>query len=184
MKVLSPSQHPRLNEVTGFLLLSLGLVVLLSLVSYHAQDPSWDTAASARPHNLVGYPGSYIADLLYQAFGIAAFLFPLLIFLLSWKWIRSEEVEAGAVKVAGTVLLCLGLCTSLSFTSSHLFRGTVRIGGTVGFVVGRWLLDSLNLAGALVATGTAVVVSVYLVSSFTISRLNVWAAWFRVPRER
>ena len=57
MKLLSPTQHRRLNEVIGFLLLSLGLVMLLSLISYHTQDPSWNTAAASRPLNLVGYPG-------------------------------------------------------------------------------------------------------------------------------
>ena len=64
MKLLSPTEHRRLNEVTGFLLLSMGLVILLSLVSYHAQDPSWDTAAGSRPLNLVGYPGSWLSDVL------------------------------------------------------------------------------------------------------------------------
>ena len=98
MKLLSPTQHKRLNEVTGFLLLSAGLVTLLSLVSYHTQDPSWDTAAEAQPLNLIGYPGSYTADLLFQALGASAFLFPLLMFLLAWKWIRSESLEAGGVK--------------------------------------------------------------------------------------
>ena len=105
MKLLSPTQHKRLNEVTGFLLLSAGLVALLSLVSYHAQDPSWDTASEARPLNLIGYPGAYLADLCYQIFGAAALLFPLLAFLLSWKWIRSEQLEAGGTKVLGSVLL-------------------------------------------------------------------------------
>ena len=83
MKLLSPTQHRRLNEIIGFLLLSLGLVMLLSLVSYHTQDPSFDTASAARPLNLVGYPGSYLSDLFFQMFGAAAFLFPLLTFLLS-----------------------------------------------------------------------------------------------------
>src|SRR5438309_2610253 len=105
MKLLSPTQHKRLNEVTGFLLLSAGLVTLLSLVSYHAQDPSWDTASNARPLNLIGYPGAYLADLVLQAFGVTAMLFPLFVFLLSWKWIRSEPVEAGGVKVLGSLLL-------------------------------------------------------------------------------
>ena len=123
MKLLSPTQHRRLNEVTGFLLLSLGLVMLLSLVSYHAQDPSWDTAAGSRPLNLVGYPGSYLSDLLFQAFGAAAFLFPLLAFLLAWKWIRSEELEAGGVKMFGSLLLTLSLCAALSFLPWRLFGG-------------------------------------------------------------
>ncbi len=66
MKLLSPTPHKRLNEITGFLLLAAGLVMLLSLISYHAFDPSLDTASSARPLNLVGYPGSYLADLFFQ----------------------------------------------------------------------------------------------------------------------
>ena len=61
------------SVLIGFLLLSLGLVILLSLVSYHIQDPSLDTAATARPLNLLGYPGSYLADLAFQTFGFAPF---------------------------------------------------------------------------------------------------------------
>ena len=57
MKLLSPTQHRRLNEIIGFLLLSLGLVMLLSLVSYHTQDPSLDTAADFAPSQPGRLPG-------------------------------------------------------------------------------------------------------------------------------
>ena len=66
MKLLSPTQHKRLNEIIGFLTLCAGLVMLLSLVSYHTQDPSINTASTARPLNLIGYPGAWIADICYQ----------------------------------------------------------------------------------------------------------------------
>ncbi len=176
MKLLSPTQHYRLNEIIGFLLLSLGLVILLSLVSYHTQDPSWDTAASARPMNLVGYPGSYLADLAFQTFGAASFLFPLMAFLLSWKWIRSEELEAGSAKIIGFVLLTMSLADGLSFLPVHMFGGTIRIGGTLGLTLANYLVDNLNTTGALLATLTTVVLSVYLVSTFTIAKLAVWFA--------
>ena len=182
MKLLSPTQHRRLNEIVGFLLLSLGLVMLLSLVSYHTQDPSFDTAASARPLNLVGYPGSYISDLLFQMFGAAALLFPFLIFLLSWKWIRSEELQAGGVKIFGSILLTLALSAALSFAPFRLFEGTIRIGGTLGLMLANSLVDSLNVIGALVVTLTAIIISIYLVSTFTLATLAGWldgpAAWF------
>ncbi|MGA3235610.1 MAG: DNA translocase FtsK 4TM domain-containing protein, partial [Bryobacteraceae bacterium] len=187
MKLLSPSPHKRLNEITGFLLLAAGLVMLLSLISYHAFDPSLDTASSARPLNLVGYPGSYLSDFFFQMFGAAAFLFPLLTFLLAWRWIRSEEIEAGAVKLAGTLTLTLSACAALSFTPWRLFSGNIRIGGTLGFAVATWLVDSLNLAGALVVTATAVIISVYLVSTFTLAALSGWfaapMAWWERRRE-
>ncbi|MCX6631044.1 MAG: DNA translocase FtsK 4TM domain-containing protein [Candidatus Solibacter sp.] len=187
MKLLSPTQHRRLNEIVGFLLLSLGLVMLLSLVSYHTQDPSFDTAAASRPLNLVGYPGSYLSDVFFQMFGAAAFLFPLLTFLLSWKWIRSEELQAGGIKVFGSVLLTLALSAGLSFAPLHLFAGTIRIGGTLGLLLANYLVDSLNVVGALLVTLTAVVISVYLVSTFTLATLAGWmagpAAWFRARGE-
>jgi len=188
MKLLSPTQHRRLNEIVGFLLLSLGLVMLLSLVSYHTQDPSFDTAAASRPLNLVGYPGSYLSDLFFQMFGATALLFPLLTFLLSWKWIRSEELQAGGVKMFGSVLLTLALSAGLSFAPLRLFAGTIQIGGTLGLTLANYLVDSLNVIGALVVTLTAVVISVYLVSTFTLATLAGWlagpAAWFAARGER
>jgi S-DNA-T family DNA segregation ATPase FtsK/SpoIIIE len=176
MKLLSPTQHKRLNEIIGFLMLSTGLVVLLSLVSYHTQDPSLNTAASSRPLNLVGYPGAWIGDLFLQAFGAAAFLFPLLSFLLAWKWIRSDEIAAGGVKLVGSILLTLALSAGFSFAPLHLFGGMIPIGGTFGLALARYLVDGLNLTGALLVTLTTVVISVYLVSTFTLAKLAEWLA--------
>ncbi|HWQ54169.1 MAG TPA: DNA translocase FtsK 4TM domain-containing protein [Bryobacteraceae bacterium] len=180
MKLLSPTQHKRLNEVAGLLLLSLALLTLLSLVSYHAQDPSLNTAAgAARPLNLIGYPGSYAADLLLQAFGLAAFLFPVLNLLLAWKWIRSEDVEAPVAKILGTVLLLASVSAVCSVPRGWaVFGGTIHLGGMAGRLLGDYLLNTMNIAGAMVLTATTLIVSVYLVSSFTMAKL---AAWFAGP---
>ena len=43
--------------------------------------------------NLIGPVGAHVADLFLQSFGLAAFLFSVLIFALGWKWIRSEAVQ-------------------------------------------------------------------------------------------
>jgi S-DNA-T family DNA segregation ATPase FtsK/SpoIIIE len=179
MKLLSSTQHKRLNEVVGFLLLALGLVMLLSLVSYHTQDPSWDTAAESQPLNLIGYPGSYASDLLFQAFGATAFLFPLLLFLLAWKWIHSEALEGGVAKLIGSVMLTMGASAGLAFLPWRMFGGAIRVGGTAGYLLARYLLSTLNLAGAIVAILTSVLISVYLVSTFTLAKAT---EWFSAPR--
>ena len=72
----------------------------------------------------------------------------------------------------GAVLLTLGACAGLSFVPLRIFGGAIRVGGALGFALASYLLDSLNLAGALLATATAIVVSLYLVSTFTICRLR------------
>ena len=42
MTLFTPTPSKRLNEVTGFVLLSAGVLVLLSLASFHPGDPSWN----------------------------------------------------------------------------------------------------------------------------------------------
>ncbi|MGA2148948.1 MAG: DNA translocase FtsK [Bryobacteraceae bacterium] len=176
MKLISPTQHQRLNEVTGLLLLSLGLVWLLSLVSYHAEDPSWNTASAAHPLNLIGYPGAYLADFCIQLFGWASFMLPLLIFLLAWRWIRSEEIEAPKVKTFGATLLAVSACAGLALLPLKPFGGHIRAGGLLGAIFAAWLVDTLNLAGAILATLTTMVVAIYLVSTFQLSKLSEWLA--------
>jgi S-DNA-T family DNA segregation ATPase FtsK/SpoIIIE len=177
MKLLSPTPQKRINELVGLLLLSLGLIVLLSLASYHAQDPSWNTASEVRPLNLIGYPGAWLSDLLLQGFGIGAFLFPVFLFGLAWKWVRSEDVEAGAFKLSGTVLLLLSLTAAVSFAPKvTLFSGTIPLGGVLGLVLVHYLVRGFNPVGAILLTITTLVVSVYLVSTFTIAKVGGWMA--------
>jgi S-DNA-T family DNA segregation ATPase FtsK/SpoIIIE len=179
MKLLSPTPQKRINELIGLLLLSLGLVVLLSLASYHVQDPSLNTAAATRPRNLIGYPGAWFADLLLQGFGIGAFLFPMLLFGLAWKWVRSDELEAGAIKLCGTLLLLLSLTAAVSFAPRlTLYNGAIPIGGLAGMLLAHYLMHALNPTGAILLTITTLIVSIYLVSTFTMSKL---AGWFAGP---
>jgi S-DNA-T family DNA segregation ATPase FtsK/SpoIIIE len=177
MKLLSPTPQKRINELIGLLLLSLGVVLLLSLASYHVQDPSLNTAAATRPRNLIGYPGAWFADLLLQGFGIGAFVFPILLFGLAWKWVRSDELEAGAIKLCGTLLLLLSLTAAVSFAPRlTLFSGAIPMGGLAGMLLAHYLMHALNPTGAILLTITTLIVSVYLVSTFTMSKLAVWFA--------
>jgi S-DNA-T family DNA segregation ATPase FtsK/SpoIIIE len=174
VKLLQPTQHKRLNEVFGFLLLGLGLLTLLSLVSYHVHDPSWNTAAGQlRPANLAGYFGSYFADFSFQVFGLAAAAIPLFVFLLAWRWIRSEALPAPGIKAAGCLLLLLGTCTALSLGPElHIFGGAIPGGGLLGVVLARWATEALNLTGAIVLTTVTLIVSLYLVSRFSMEVLS------------
>jgi DNA segregation ATPase FtsK/SpoIIIE, S-DNA-T family len=174
MKLLSPTERKRLNEVVGFLLLVLGLVAWLSLLSFQAQDSSFNTASGdSRPANLVGYAGAYLADLLLQSFGLAAFLFPVLAWLLGWKWIRSEAIEAPALRILGAVLLILAFGAAVSLIRGwHLFSGAVPAGGLAGLLLANYLTGLLNPAGAVLCAFTAAVVSLYLMSSFSIANLR------------
>jgi DNA segregation ATPase FtsK/SpoIIIE, S-DNA-T family len=190
MRLFTSSTSKRLNEVTGFLLLAFGLVILLGLASFHITDPSWDTASGpVKTLNLTGRIGAHAADLLLQAFGVGAFLFPVLTFALGWKWMRSEDIQAPLVKLFGFLLLFVSCCAAAGLAPGILlFDHSIPLGGVGGIVLSEFLKSLLNFAGAAIATATGLIVSIYLVSAFTISKLEFLyeypARWFAMIRGR
>ncbi|MES1260441.1 MAG: DNA translocase FtsK 4TM domain-containing protein, partial [Acidobacteriota bacterium] len=190
MRLFTPTQSRRLNEVMGFLFLASGILVLLSFASFHPTDSSWNTV-TGRVHteNLIGPIGAYMADIFLQAFGLAAFLFPVLIFGLGWKWIRSEEVSAPLIRLLGSALLLLSACGAAALLPEwRLFEHSVLPGGATGFLVAGLLRQGLNLSGAAVVLATCLIVSIYLVSTFTLASLERLfvpvAAFFTGLRDR
>ncbi len=174
MSIISPTSRPRLNEVTGVVILSGAVLVWLCLLSYQCQDASFNTAAGpARPHNLVGPAGARLADLGMQAFGFAAFVFPVLLLALAWKWIRSEPVETVWAKVAGAALFILSISALVSLAPGwRAYGGTIPAGGLTGLLLASYLVGLMNLAGTAVVCVTGLIVSVYLISTFSISKLQ------------
>src|SRR5688572_11511648 len=114
MTILGPTRYPRLNEGIGFVYLALGIAIVLSLVSYHPPDISWNSvgAAGGKPLNLIGKAGAHAADILLQLAGLGAFTVPVLLFALAWKWLRSEPIGAQLIKLIGSAALVLGACTA------------------------------------------------------------------------
>jgi S-DNA-T family DNA segregation ATPase FtsK/SpoIIIE len=127
--------------------------------------------------NLAGYFGSYFADLAFQLFGLAAAGVPVFLFLLAWRWIRSEPMAAPGIKVAGTVLLLSSVCAALSLGPRwHIFGGAAPAGGVLGIALAGFAVSALNTTGAAVLTLLSLIVSVYLVSTFSMEILAGWVA--------
>jgi S-DNA-T family DNA segregation ATPase FtsK/SpoIIIE len=178
MTILGPTRHPRLNEGIGFVYLALGIAIILSLVSYHPADLSWNTVgASAKPLNLIGKAGAHASDLLLQLGGLGAFTLPVLLFALAWKWLRSETIEAQIIKIIGASALIFGACTAFSLGPQwRPFGGAISAGGLAGTLVADYLLSNFNTTGAILVTASTLVLSLYLVSSFSMTKLASWLA--------
>lgn len=178
MKFLSPTRHSRLNEVVGFLLLLGGLGLALSLASFSPLDPSWSTATGVvRPSNLMGRLGAYFADLALQSLGISAYLMPVFIWLLGWKWVRSSDLRSPGIKVLGAVALWLSVASACGLLASwHPLRGDIRASGVLGMLIADYLVSAMNRTGALIATTACSVIAVYLISTFEVAMLRRWFA--------
>lgn len=178
MKILGPTRFPRLNEAAGLVFLFAGLFLILSLISYNPQDPSWNSVSSAmRAHNLTGKAGSYTADLFLQLFGLGSFVAPILLWLVAWKWVRSQPVQTAGAKFVGSVLLFLSVSTALSLGPTwHPWKGGFSAGGVLGLLLADYLAASLNLTGTILLTVTCLILSIYLISTFSMAIAAKWVA--------
>jgi len=178
MKYLGPTSHARLNEAVGFVFLFAALFVFASLATYDPFDPSWDTATgSAKVFNLTGRVGAFAADLCFQAFGLAAYAIPVLILLLGWKWMRSSPLQAPGAKTLGAATLVIATCAGFGIGPEWKpIAGLIPAGGQVGAIAAEYLIASMNVTGAALFTAACWIVSIYLVSTFEVSRLSQWFA--------
>ncbi len=180
MKFLGPTRYNRLNEACAVVYLLAGMFLFLSLISYNPLDPSWNTATAAvKPVNLTGLVGASLSDLLLQAFGLAAYAIPVLILGLSWKWLRSSAIGSPWAKLFGAAAFLGAMGAALGLIPDwHPISGVIPAGGLVGSVVADYLVESMNMTGAIIATAACWILALYLVSAFEMSRVPVW---FRVP---
>ena len=77
---VSAVKHKHWNEMVGLVLLVAGLLIILSLITYSAGDPSFSVAGSGATKNTIGLIGAYLADVLLRLFGVSAYLIPFLLF--------------------------------------------------------------------------------------------------------
>src|SRR6516225_6932047 len=160
----------RRSELFGFLLGMLGLLILLSLVSYHPLDPSLNTSAAVWPaiHNWIGPVGSYLAAILYQTFCCVAYLVPTLLFVVGVRLLLVRPFHAPGAKALCALLLVGSLATLLDLLPfTPPVNGLLHGSGLLGYVLAAGLVHTFNTAGAAIVTGTALLTSLFLVTHFS-----------------
>ena len=97
--------HPATARFRGGVVTTLGLALIASLASYHADDPSWNTASADHAHNLLGGFGAKIADVGLQSFGLAAWILAALMVVsgLSRAAHRDPHASRGQLRLRALV---------------------------------------------------------------------------------
>jgi DNA segregation ATPase FtsK/SpoIIIE, S-DNA-T family len=171
VRVLTPTENHRLNELIGFVGMTTAILVALALISYSPHDPSFnvsgETTALHSARNWIGPVGAYGADLLFQGFGYAAFLLPIGFFVMGSRWFRSELLESPGIKVVGCSLLVLMVPAMLTLWRIPDVRGAIPPGGLLGHLVSSALLAGFNTIGANVVAVAIFFVSIFLTTKFS-----------------
>ncbi|KAF0216996.1 MAG: DNA segregation ATPase FtsK/SpoIIIE S-DNA-T [Geobacteraceae bacterium] len=162
-----------------------GLFLLLALVSFHADDLSFNSySAETKFHNFGGRLGAQVADLLLQACGLSSYLIPLTLLYLSYRLLRFKEVRWRYYKVGAFVGLLFSLSALFAFNLEFTeFLGQrVPTGGAVGFKTAELLKSNLGKAGALLLLLPMLAASIMVLSRFSFVLFADW--WINVLGDR
>ena len=66
----------RLAELVGIFLMVVSILLFISLISYSPEDPNFIFPENQEIRNLLGFRGSFIADIFFQSIGIISLLIP------------------------------------------------------------------------------------------------------------
>ena len=179
-RVFNPTNNRRLNELLGFLLCVSALLLFLALASYSPLDPSFNSASvltgSHVARNWIGIVGAYGADLLWQFFGISAFLLPVFACFMGIRWFRSLKVISPIAKLLGGIWLVMFVPALLALLPGHTKWLGVPVEGLLGRILADVLVHFFNVAGAYIVATSMLAVALYFCTAFSFSQARVWAA--------
>jgi DNA segregation ATPase FtsK/SpoIIIE, S-DNA-T family len=178
------------DEVLGVVFATLGLLLLLSLVSHDTTDPSLmhrepalssevgasgvaEAEASADVANWIGPVGAQLSAGSFLLVGLSALLVPLFLFVAARRKLSSADSATPFGRGLGMGLLLVALPPLLQLTLGQVpWRGGVlEAGGALGLALSGVLSDKLHLTGALLVLLAVVVTGASLVVQATLGEM-------------
>jgi len=149
----------RLAEIAGGILIAIALAYLLSVLTAHEGDPSFNRAVDGPTLNLMGPIGAYVGDFALQGLGLAAIVFALAPAAWGWKLIRDRRLDRWWLKITllpFSTLLTAGACAAIPATGQWPwiagmggFSGRLLLIGANGKQGLKALLDSMSVPPVL-----------------------------------
>jgi S-DNA-T family DNA segregation ATPase FtsK/SpoIIIE len=153
---IHPHVSKGLREGTLFVLSAVAAYLLLSLMSYHTEDPGWSHRGPAHHiQNYGGMVGAWFADVFLYLFGYLAYLFPLMVGFSGWLVFQGRtpgggvDVHVLSLRWAGFLLTVASGC-GLATLHFAIAPGALPLdaGGIFGNLVGQNLAALFSFLGA------------------------------------
>lgn len=143
------------REIVGILLIALGIFLFMSLVTFDPVDPSFFSYSSSKTkeiHNWMGAVGSYMAGLLFYAFGLPSFLIPFVLGIYALSFIFQWEWKYPFIKLIGwgIFLLATSSLFGLWLKPLRIYHHDLLVGGFIGELCSKTLVRYFNPPGAAV----------------------------------
>ena len=126
----------RIIETAGIALFVIGLLLLVSLATFSPDDPNFIFPDNTEIKNLLGFNGSYTADLFFQTFGLIALLIPFTLIFSGINIVLNKKIFLIFESIFYSVLY--SSFGSLFFSFFYPTAFNLYINGNGGFI-GKYL---------------------------------------------
>tara|TARA_B110001452_G_scaffold89762_1_gene73697 strand:- start:4048 stop:6138 length:2091 start_codon:yes stop_codon:yes gene_type:complete len=122
----------RVIEIVGICIVITGVLLFTSLISFSPDDPNFIFPNNSEIQNLLGFQGSFVADLFFQSFGLISLLIPITFILIGIIISINKNVVLLIESLFYTILY--SLFGSLFFSIFYPNAFNLYINGNGGFV--------------------------------------------------
>jgi len=167
------SERSLIGEGIRYVAIAVCLLSILCLVSYNPQDPSAHVISNRKASNWIGPIGANVAEWLFQLFGLAAFLLPVLMSIGIWRTLRTGRFRFRPIKTLGWLLLVLSFTGLLNFAPrvSHWLSNRPEregAGGLIGYLVFQGLYAGLNTIGSAIVLALTFLLALMMTVHFSL----------------
>lgn len=172
------------RRVFGALLFPVALFPLLSLITYDWRDISWlNVPPLDPPANLIGVAGAWSVFIGYSLLGLALWLVPFLVLLLSFMLLSGRNLRIGR-RLAWMGLFMVALCCLLQLGGETVFAGILEklnMKPNAGGAIGYWLMTRLLARWFSPVGGGMLMLSIMLLAFLmTLGLRNVFRVLMRM----
>ena len=122
----------RVIEIIGIAIFITGVLLLASLITFSPDDPNFIFPDKTKILNILGFRGSFIADIFFQSLGVIALLIPFSLIVSGANIIFNNKVFLIIESIFYTILY--SLLGSLFFSLFYPVAFNLYINGNGGFV--------------------------------------------------
>ena len=122
----------RLAELVGIFLVVASILLFISLISYSPEDPNFIFPENQEIRNLLGFRGSFIADIFFQSIGIISLLIPFSLLFTGLSVTINKEFTVIIVNIFFIILYII--VATFFFSIFHKETYWLIINGNNGFV--------------------------------------------------
>jgi len=162
-------------EIFGVCIVVTGIFLLISLSSFSPDDPNFIFPDSTQIKNLLGFRGSFSADLFFQSFGLISLLIPFSLIFTGTNIILSKKIFLIIESNFFTILYLLSGSLFFSFFYSNAFE--LYINGNGGFV-GKYLETSFLKSLINFNTDVAYYLLILLIVTFFLITIQFKISFF------